>query len=162
MANITNEQTITASEAARRIGVEVYTLRRWCDWHKEHLSKGANPGDGQIRRLTLRDVEVLRHVRTLRGNGLQTTQINEQLAGMTFAIVETTAQDAPPGSQDSHSTALAQNVGIDSTLALQAFVGRLDAIERAQRDRFTWFLYGFLACGVLFGLMLLLAVLYSR
>lgn len=162
MATTPNEQTITASEAARRVGVEVYTLRRWCDWHKAHLSPGANPGDAQNRRITLRDVEVLRHVRTLRGNGLQTTAINEQLTGMVFAIVEQPAQDAPPSSPESHSVAIAQNMGVDASTALQAFVGRLDAIERSQRDRFVWFLFGFLACGVFFALLLMLAILYSR
>ena len=158
MPNIANEQTITASEAARRVGVEVYTLRRWCEWHSVHLSPGANPGEGQNRRLTLRDVEVLRHVRTLRDNGLQTKQINEQLQGIAFAVPD--SPEATPEPPESITGDLAPILGIDSQMAVRALVGRLDAIERSQRDRFTWFLFGFLACGVVFGLLLLLAIAF--
>lgn len=157
-----SQQTFTPSEAAKLIDTGAHNVRRWAEWHAEHLSQAANPGQDKPRRLTQRDVEVLRSVKALRDQGLQTEAINQQLAQTTFAVVETSFTEAPQLAPETHSTALAQNVGIDATTALQALVGRLDAIERTQRDRFTWFLYGFLACGVLFGLMLLLAVLYGR
>lgn len=154
------------SEVAKLLGVSAFTVRRWCEWHSAYLSPSANPSPGRPRRLSAQDVEVMRHVAQLRTQGLTTVEINAQLEGKTFAVVESELQhsptEAPQLAPETHSTALAQNVGIDATTALQALVGRLDAIERTQRDRFTWFLYGFLACGVLFGLMLLLAVLYGR
>lgn len=152
------------AHVSQQLGVSAFTVRRWCEWHSDHLSPGANPSPGRPRKLDDRDLEVLRHVAQLRNQGLQTTEINTQLASMVFAVP--VAQDAPPGLPEAHSTAhstaLAPNVAIDATTALQAITGRLDAIERTQRDRFTWFLYGFLACGVIFGLMLLLAVLFGR
>ena len=103
-----------------------------CCW--PHLSQAANPGQDKPRRLTQRDIEVLRSVKALRDQGLQTEAINQQLAQLTFAVVETSFAEAPQLAPETHSTALAPNVAIDATTALQAITGRLDAIERTQRE----------------------------
>lgn len=150
------------AEVAKLLDVSAFTVRRWCEWHSAYLSPGANPSPGRPRRLSAQDVEALRHVAQLRTQGLTTVEINAQLEGKTFAVVETQppAQDAPPSSSESITATSAPIVGIDALAVMETFKGRLDAIERTQRDRFTWFLYGFLACGVIFGLLLLLAVLF--
>lgn len=94
MPSNTPSHTLAISEAAETVGVTIHSLRRWCEWHKAHLSPGANPDAGQPRRVTCVDVEVLRHVKALRSEGLQTVAINEQLAGLTFAEIDTEDRSA--------------------------------------------------------------------
>ena len=94
MPSNTPSHTLAISEAAEAIDVSIHSLRRWCEWHSTHLSPGANPPAGQARRLTGVDIEVLRHVKALRSEGLQTVAINEQLAGLTFAEIDTEDSNA--------------------------------------------------------------------
>ena len=162
MANNDRQTTITPSVAAQRLGVEVYTVRRWCDWHAAHLSATASPGAGALRRLTQSDIEVLSMVRDLRAQGLHTETINEQLEGVTFAIVDTDEQSAgdseelaPPASQEGLQQAPALLV------VVQDLQRQIDGIQQSRRDSVTWFALGFLVAGFLFLGMVLLSWLYG-
>lgn len=85
-------QTFTPTEAAEMVGAGAHSIRRWAEWHSPHLSQGANPAPGAPRRFTGRDLEVLKHVKALREQGLQTLAINEQLTRLTFAEIDTQSQ----------------------------------------------------------------------
>ena len=159
--------TLAISEAAETVGVTIHSLRRWCEWHKAHLSPGANPPTGQPRRLTGVDIEVLRHVKALRSEGLQTVAINEQLAGLTFAEIDT-GDHSPVDSEEIAPTAaqekLQQTPGaIVAPEYLMAIERRFEALEAARqedrRDRFDQLTmlgigvcFGLLFCAILIGL----------
>ena len=145
------------------------TLRRWCEYHAEHLSAGANPPAGKARRFTGRDLEVFKHVRSLRAQGLTVADINEQLAGLTFAVVDTNEQSAADseelasvGSQEG----LQQTPGV--IVALEAMQRQIDTIQQAAQHangrRFdTVTVLGIGICiGLLFAVgMIVLAWLYG-
>ena len=144
-----NEQTtLTPAKAAELVGVEVYTIRRWCDWHAAHLSPGASPGAGALRRLTMRDIEVLKTVRDLRAQGLTTATINEQLAGVTFPEIEPgdqvdTALDAHPASPEGPGAAqLPAPVQNDLALRLDRLERSLVEVQGAARPNWWWFAVG--------------------
>lgn len=163
MANNDRQTTITPAVAAQRLGVEVYTVRRWCDWHAAHLSPTASPGAGALRRLTQSDVEVLSMVRDLRAQGLHTETINEQLEGVTFAVVDTDEQSA--GDSEELATQNApeshQNAAIVAPEYFMAIERRFEALEASRRDAISWFALGFLVAGFLFLGMVLLSWLYG-
>jgi DNA-binding transcriptional MerR regulator len=134
--------------------VNAYTLRRWCAAHAEFLSPGANPGKDAQRRLTERDVEVLREVARLRSTGMATADINAQLPNLTFAVVTqgddkvvnpvnptvdnlditpTQPLETPHDAPDGPSMLPAVLTGIDSRF--QAIEARLEAQAAEQRAR---------------------------
>jgi DNA-binding transcriptional MerR regulator len=166
MPSNAEQTTVTPAGAADLVGVEVYTIRRWCDWHKVHLSPGASPAAGALRRLIMRDVEVLRAVRDLRAQGLTTTTINEQLENMAFPEVSTdppiNTELAPPASQETQGNAPALIVVVDDLQTqMRALQQAIVEHKQSQRDTLQTFVLGFLtACG-LFLILLLLAVLYG-
>ena len=95
------DETLQPYQVAELLGVDVGTVRRWCGWHSSLLSESANPLPGGRRRLTAQDVEVLRAVKSLRDQGLQTPAINASLAGKVFAVADDT--DAPSQAQERRS-----------------------------------------------------------
>jgi DNA-binding transcriptional MerR regulator len=109
--------------------------------------------------LTLRDIEVLRSVKALRDQGLQTEAINQQLAQLTFAVVETSFTEAPSDARELRVSDLAPIQAI--VQALQPFEARIAKLE-ARRFDVQSFAIGVIVAGIFFALMLLLAVLYSR
>jgi DNA-binding transcriptional MerR regulator len=121
--------TVTPTAAARLLGVNPHTVRRWCAAHADHLSAGANPPANATRRLTGRDVEVLRAVAALRDQGLQESQVNARLADLTIAEVDEgsqeTAQEAP-GTQESD-----REVNYTALVRLSV----LEAVYGADRER---------------------------
>lgn len=154
-------ETFTPAQAASALDTDSSTIRRWCGWHSEHLSDGASPGPGGRRLITEHDMEVLRTVKALRIAGLTTPAINEQLAGRTFAVVDST--EAHQTATDGHRDELAPIVASYDLAAVTApILARLAAVERAQRDRVQVFALGFLAACGLFALILLLFVLFGR
>jgi len=166
VANNERQTTLTPAAAAQRLGIEVYTVRRWCDWHAAYLSPGASPGPGALRRLTQRDVEVLSQVRELRAQGLHTETINEQLAGLTFAVVDTDEQSA--ADSEAIITTTAQEAPQAIVVALQAMQRQIDALQQANQPansrRFdTITVLGIGICiGLLFAVgMIVLAWLYG-
>lgn len=154
-------ETFTPAQVASILETDASTVRRWCGWHAAHLSDSASPSPGGRRLLTSHDVEVLREVRALRIAGLSTQAVNEQLANRIFAVPDSTelAQTSPdaPGHEIT-PVAMVNNL---ATL-LGPIQARMEAIERNQRDRVTVFALGFLAACGLFGLILLLFVLFGQ
>jgi len=159
--------TLAISEAAETIGVTIHSLRRWCEWHMAYLSPGANPVAGQPRRLTGVDIEVLRHVKALRSEGLQTVAINEQLAGLTFAEIDMDGHRAGDNeelaTQDAPESPLAPPAAIMASEYFIAIERRFEALEQARqedrRDRFDQLTmlgigvcFGLLFCAILIGL----------
>ena len=165
MSNNSELSALTPHEAAGLVGVGVQSIRRWCDWHANHLSSGASPGPGIPRRLNGRDVEVLKQVKDLRYQGLQTEAINAQLAGLTFAVVD---NDEQPSADSSELAPVASQEGLQQSpgviVALEAMQRQIDAIQQANRGRFdTVTVLGIGICiGLLFAVgMIVLAWLYG-
>ena len=163
---MTEQLPITPGKLIEQLGITPITLRRWCAYHKAHLSPGANPGEGVTRRFTGRDLEVLRHVRSLRDQGLTTEQINEQLKGLTFPEIVPgdqvdTALDAPPASQEGPGVAqLPAPVQNDLALRLDRLERSLVEVQGAARPNWWWFAVGLgagLGLAVVFELAALVA-----
>lgn len=149
-------QPITPAAAGEILDVSGMTIRRWCAAHADHLSAGANPAAANTPRLlTARDVEVLKHVKDLRSQGLTEVSINERLTGITFGEVDPPLQQAAETHQEPAVAFLAPAL-------LDALTQRLDAAqaaaERAQRDKLWVFIVGF-AVGIAAMAALLLIML---
>ena len=152
MASSESLSFLTPHEVAAAVGVGVQSIRRWCEWHAAHLSPGANPGAGMPRRLVARDVEVLKEVKDLRYQGLQTEAINERLAGLTFPEIEEpgdqadneqTALDAHPASPEGPGAAqLPAPVQNDLGLRLDRLERSLVEVQGAARPNWWWFAVG--------------------
>lgn len=164
--------TLSISEAAEAVGVTIHSIRRWAEWHSAYLSPGANPETGQPKRFAGRDIEVLKHVKALRSEGLQTIAINEKLAGLTFAEIEVidtpglgsiepeAIQTAPEALQ----AVPAQNLTVDY---LQAIERRFLALEtareddkREQRGFVQGLALGFIAAALFFLILVVLISIY--
>lgn len=124
------------------------TLRRWCAAHAEFLSSGANPPErGEARRFTGRDIEVLKHVKSLRAQGKTEAKINEQLRTLTFPEIEpgdqADALTVPPASPEGPGAPQLPAVVLND---LQIKLDRLERsvvqIEGAARPRWWWFVAG--------------------
>lgn len=150
-------QFFTPAEAAALVGVPVHSIRRWCEYHKPHLSETANPEPHQARRLTRRDIEVLRTVKDLRDQGLTVPVINERLRDMVFGDIDST--DSSPNTSltapASPGTAITPLMVVDAMQsALAPVEARLQALE-AQRPTWRDTIIIGLAClflGVMIGL----------
>ncbi len=160
--------TLAVSEAAEAVGVTIHSLRRWCEWHAGYLSPGANPLPGQARRLTGVDIEVLRHVKVLRDEGLQTIAINAKLSGLTFAEIDErtddtdiTVVDAP----DAPDKAPASIVADSAIATMQSDIAALKASAQyqaqGQRDYVQGIGVGFVVALLFMIVLLGLAVLYG-
>jgi DNA-binding transcriptional MerR regulator len=162
-------QTFTPNEVAELTGIAAHNVRRWAVYHANHLSDSANPHTGMARRFTSRDIEVLRHVDSLRRLGLTVPVINEQLAGLTFAEIDTadnpSADVAPESSltvQEGQGNASGRLVSLDDYEKRLAFLEVYTQEDRrTQRDGVMMFGMGFLAACGLFILLLMLALLYG-
>jgi len=162
-------QTFTPHEAAQIVGTAAHNVRRWTEYHAAHLSPLATPSPGQARRYNGRDIEVLKHVRSLRAQGLTVAVINEQLAGLTFAEIDTNGFTV---TNSEELAPLATQEGLQSTQALIMVVESLQsevnaikqANQEASRRRFdTVTVLGIGICiGLLFAVgMIVLASIYG-
>ena len=155
---------MTPAEAASILSINPHTVRRWCAAHAPHLSPDANPGKDALRRLTGRDLEVLREVQRLRAQGVQTEAINKRLAALAFAEVDTPAQTAQEN--DAQRLATPAQTAQDALLLpmltdamdkrLDALQRHVDRLERNQRDRVIVFGIG-VGVGLVAAILLLLA-----
>jgi DNA-binding transcriptional MerR regulator len=152
-------ETYTPHQVGQLLGVNSYTVRRWCADYPGHLSANANPEKGNPRRLTGQDVEVLREVQRMRAEGLQTPAINERLSEVIFQAPVVEASPASPAHPQLPISAGAIVEALQSVVApvearLQVQDVRLQALE-SQRP--TWrdvFIIGLAALmvGVMIGL----------
>ena len=144
-----NEQT--PHNTADMLGITPVTLRRWCDYHKEYLSAGVNPPAGQARRFTGKDIEVLKHVKQLRAQGLTVARINEQLATLTFAEIETEANtgadsiESPADTRQGQGTAIVPKVDAEFITSIERRVGLLERSAQEGRPQWWWFVAGIAA-----------------
>ena len=147
---------------AELLGIKPLTLRRWCEYHAEHLSVGTNPPSGQARRFTDKDIEILKHVKHLRSQGFNTAIINNQLEGLTFAEVITDERSEDDRAGDSEELAPpAAQAGPQQTQALIMVVQELQRqVGVIQENRWLdtitaiglGFTAGLLFCAILIGL----------
>jgi hypothetical protein len=113
----------------------------------------------------------MKHIKSLRDDGISVNLINEQLAGLTFAEIDTdpsTAEHqlAQPPTQTGADAAPGMIVAPDYLMYLER---RVDAVEQARRedkqqrrDRWWWWVAG-LVCGLgLAAVAELFALLASR
>lgn len=145
---------LTPAEAAEAVGVGVQSIRRWCEWHAMHLSAGASPGSGVPRRLVARDVEVLKVVKELRYQGLQTEAINERLKTMAFpdiadsiesdnAVTVADSADTLPVVQETSSAVQLPIVALNDLRS--EFNAKFTALEQRTRPNVWWFVAGLVA-----------------
>ncbi len=166
-----SSHTLAVSDAAQAVCVTVHSLRRWCEWHAAHLSLGANPTPGEARRLTGVDIEVLRHVKALRDEGLQTIAINDKLSGLTFAEIDTPANaniaivDAPDKPDRAPGTIVGQDYMMSIERRFEALQASVNEVRQApvtsQRDGVLMFGVGFIAALLFVVVIIGLAVLYG-
>ena len=158
----------TPHNTADTLGITPFTLRRWCDYHAAYLSSSANPPAGQARRFTGRDLEVLKHVKSLRAQGLTVARINEQLAPLTFAEIDTNEQDtkvveAPQDAQNAQErtgTHQLMRVALDDLRT--EFDAKLAVLQRRREPScFVGLGLGFIAALLFVIVIVLLAVLYG-
>lgn len=69
----------TSKDLSQRFDVTGETLRQWAREFRRHLSPSANPGDGQHRRFTFADLEVLTLVHELRAKNVRWEDIHANL-----------------------------------------------------------------------------------
>ena len=141
---MTEQLGITPGAMTEQLGITPITLRRWCAYHRQYLSPGANPGEGVTRRFTGRDLEVFKHVRTLRDQGANTEQINEQLKGLTFPeILGPDALTVPPASPEGPGVAqLPTPVQNDLGLRFERLERSMNEVQAEMRPRWWWFVAG--------------------
>ena len=153
----------TPHSTANMLEITPVTLRRWCAAHAEFLSSGANPPErGEARRFTGRDIEVLKHIKSLRAQGKTEAKINEQLRTLTFPeIEEPDALDALPASPEGlHSPQLPVRALDDHETRLGRLERSVVQIEGAARPNWWWFAVGLgagLGLAVVFELAALVA-----
>lgn len=165
----TELSAFTPHEAATAVGVGVQSIRRWCEWHAIHLSDSASPGPGIPRRLTRRDVEVLKAVKDLRYQGLQTEAINDRLYNMVFPEIDSQVDSAvtipitptpDTNALDAQHSTLAVRVALDDLR--NEFDAKLAVLQRSREPSFfVGFGAGFIAALLLMIAIILLAVLYG-
>jgi DNA-binding transcriptional MerR regulator len=147
MENSHSQDKMIPADAAKEIGVSVHTIRRWCEWHAAALSAAANPPPGAPRQLTWHDIEIFKTVKDLRARGLQTQAINEQLAGMTFATIESgeiegLADSAP---DEQLLVPMPQTPSGDAQalmLMMQTLSQRVETLDKNNRESRTAFFFG--------------------
>ena len=145
-------QAFTVSQAASQLGVSPSSVRRLCSEYVSHLSDGANPGKGSVRKLSEADVQTLSEVIKLKAQGLSVENIRQQLGSMVFH----TAIEPARAAQVASGAAIVPAVVVDS---LQAIETRLTALE-AQRQRFD--VAYLVAIAFIAGLLLGLAMWWFR
>lgn len=118
-------QVLTVSQAADALGVSPSSVRRLCSEYAGHLSDGANPGKGSVRKLSKRDIRSLSEVVRLKAEGKDTDSIRQQLGNTVFH--EDT--EPPQAAQEAHSAAFMPAVIVNS---LQVIDSRLQALESQQ------------------------------
>lgn len=156
--------TFAPHDLAGMFDVSVMTIRRWAEYHADHLSAGANPAPGQVRRFSWSDVETMRTIKAMRDSGLSVEAINVKL---TEANAQSNSAVTMPITSAPDTNALeAQHSTPALTVALFDLERRIDAkIEASQRVRepsfFVGFGAGFIAALLFVIVIVLLAVLYG-
>lgn len=158
----------TPHSTANMLEITPVTLRRWCAAHAEFLSPGANPPErGEARRFTGKDIEVLKHIKSLRAQGKTEAKINEQLRTLTFAEIETEANseaitlEASQNAPEAPGRDLAPIVALDDLQTRVALLERsADEARREQRGFVQGIAIGFIGAALFFLILLLLISIY--
>ena len=130
-------ETFPPARAARQIGVPPNTLRAWCRTYAEFLSPGANPGQGEERRLTSGDVEQLRAVAQLRANDIPPEDIINRLRENPSTSTEGLPRPPEPSTIDSKSVSGTDTPQLPATIdsgALQLARQALDTVDNRLGD----------------------------
>jgi hypothetical protein len=114
---------------------------------------------------------VLRHVKALRDEGLQTIAINDKLSGLTFAEIDTPANaniaivDAPDKPDRAPGTIVGQDYMMSIERRFEALQASVNEVRQApvtsQRDGVLMFGVGFIAALLFVVVIIGLAVLYG-
>ena len=155
----TTDETYQPAQVAALLGVNVGTIRRWTTAHSAHLSHSAAPVPGGRRKLTARDLEVLRAVAAMRDEGLTTDAINARLGGLTIAVPDSPSR--PTEAQEEPQALALRDFPIQTyieplTARIAALERSHEASQRAQRHWLVAFALGAIAMGVLILIILLL------
>ena len=160
MPNMTDTNplhTFAPHDLAGMFDVSVMTIRRWAEYHADHLSTGANPAPGQVRRFSWSDVETMRTIKAMRDSGLSVEAINVKL---TEATAQSNSAVTMPITSTPDTNALdAQHSTPALTVALFDLERRIDAkLEAIQRSREPSYAQGVIHGMVGIGLIVLIAI----
>ena len=156
--------TFAPHDLAGMFDVSVMTIRRWAEYHADHLSAGANPAPGQVRRFSWSDVETMRTIKAWRDSGLSVEAINVKLteanAQSNTAVTMPVSVESLPTAQEAPQASTALVMALHDTIdTLQRRVG---ALEQRREPSFVVGLgLGAIGMGILFLLLIGLAVLYG-
>ena len=124
------------------------------------------PTNGQARRFTDRDVDILKHIKTLRDQGGTVAIINEQLGELTFPEIDEPADVAPEAvpalNLGQGGAQLPAVVYLDLVRRLEAVEGLEQRLRKNHISLLTAFGVGVLVAGVFFGLLLGLVFLAGK
>jgi len=157
--------TFAPHDLAGMFDVSVMTIRRWAEYHAEHLSDGANPTAGQSRRFTWADVETMRQIKALRDSGLSVEAINAKLTeanvpANTAVTVPVSVAPVPAAQEGPEASQL-------PVMVLESLQKRIEAIETNHKTNvaqhgLAMFALGFCAACLLFFILVYLISIYSR
>ena len=159
----------TPHSTANMLEITPVTLRRWCAAHAEFLSPGANPPErGEARRFTGRDIEVLKHIKSLRAQGKTEAKINEQLRTLTFPEIEiidtpglneNNTLEGPPSLRDTQDAFLTPVRLLDDLE--KRIEAKFEALEQRTRPPWWWLVAG-IGIGLGLALVFELAALVAQ
>lgn len=159
------------SDAARACNVSVNTVRGWIRDFGEHFTPGAR-GESGNRLLSDKDMNTLKYIASLRSEGLQRDAIAQRLQEVEIGEAETieplqeaSIALAPPAPQETQHAAPPAIVGSEYLLRLEARLAAVEAsgqaAQQSQRHAVFYVALGALGMGILFLLLIGLAVLYG-
>ncbi len=147
------------NEVANMTGASVQTVRRWTDLFAEFLSDSANAAPGTPRLYTWADVDMIKQVKALRDQNVPVELIPEKLSRPTTSSSTVTHEIFPLTDQEGQHLTPASIVSHDYLIAIER---RLEAVEAGRKDFVQGIALGFIGAGVLFILLIGLAVLYGK
>lgn len=146
-------------DVAKMSGASVQTVRRWTDLFAGFLSESANALPGEPRLYTWADVELIKQVKALRDQNVPVELIPDRLSRPTTIPSTVTQEIALPDDQASQHITPASIIGQEYLATIER---RLEAVEASRKDFVQGIALGFIGAGVLFILLIGLALLYAR
>ena len=117
---------------AGMLEISVQSVRRWAEYHREHLSEGANPTPGKPRGFTWSDVETLRKIKAMRDTGMAASAINIALSASIESPTTPLPSVVSPIEPQTNTGELQSTQAI--VVALQAMRTDIAALQEARQE----------------------------
>lgn len=130
---MSDQETLTVTQVAKRIGKSAPTVRRYSADYADHLDDGANPPEGETRQYTAADLQVLATVAALMDQRQTADQVRAALDRGDRVAVPGGPQD-PQTATEGPQTVRGDLVPMSLVESMRdAFQGTVDALE-SERD----------------------------